>query len=262
MFKQSLKRKISAFCKFQYKKGIVVLNYHSVGADNHYSLSIEKFAEQMVYLKNNYSFESLNNITKIINDNHLRVIVTFDDGFEDNYINVFPILKKYQIPATIFVTSDFVINGVDITKNWPDYGGLKPLTIGQIHEMEGSKLISFGSHGKSHSSMNGLCADKIMHELVASKQELDRVLIRPVVDFAFPFGQKKDRGLCTDKILKFAGYFTACTTDWGINDPGELNVYQLKRIRIDHNDSFNDFVEKIGGRWDFIKWFQRVRSLI
>lgn len=263
MNKQLLKRFFAKFYPFQYSTGIVILNYHSVGSNNPYSLPAKSFEEQIQYLKQHYSVIPLASINRTENlGNRIYIVITFDDGYEDNYYYAFPVLRKYDVPATIFLTSDYIINGVDITKNWSDYRGLKSLQIDQIKEMENSRIINFGSHGKTHKILGDMADAEFVSELVGSKKDLDTILVSTITNFAFPFGQRKDRGKRRDRLFKEAKYFNVCTTDWGINSFAGLEPYNLKRIRIDHNDTIEDFVGKITGKWGFVSWFQKIRNLI
>ena len=95
--------------------GVPVLNYHQINDVDHNAMTIttKQFEAQMKYLSdNNYTAISPDQLI-----DHLEtgaplpphpVLITFDDGYKDNYLNAFPILKKYQMTATIFLISDYV----------------------------------------------------------------------------------------------------------------------------------------------------------
>lgn len=100
-----------------------VLCYHRIS--NYYddfnlmNVSVHNFEMHMRYIKNHYEVLSLEQLmNEIRNDNEGdQIAVTFDDGYRDVYKNVFPILKKYSIPATAFITT----KNIDTTEeNWPD----------------------------------------------------------------------------------------------------------------------------------------------
>jgi len=110
-----------------------ILTYHGVVKD---SLNVpvwsfideKKFKEQIKLLSENYNCISLNQLITDIRNNTIKprsVVITFDDGFENNYSVAFPILKKYNVPATIFLTAGYINTNELI---WPD----KLLTILQI----------------------------------------------------------------------------------------------------------------------------------
>ena len=93
-----------------------ILMYHRVNS-NRDNWSIDTtdtklFEKEMKYLKRTYNFLSLEDLAdKIKKKERLpkrSVVITFDDGYKDNYKEAYPILKKYKIPATIFLTSSFI----------------------------------------------------------------------------------------------------------------------------------------------------------
>jgi len=96
--------------------GLLVLTYHRISDTSDYedSLKVSKniFEKQIQYLKNNYTILSGEELSDIIRnkkpfpDN--SCLITFDDGWRDNYTNAYPILKKYKIPAIIFISTDFI----------------------------------------------------------------------------------------------------------------------------------------------------------
>ena len=73
-----------------------------------------------------------------------HVCLTFDDGYEDNYVHLFPLLKKYQAKATIFAAHRC------------EYPGKPMLTDAQIREMSDSGLVEFGGHTASHVALTTL----------------------------------------------------------------------------------------------------------
>lgn len=86
---------------------VLVLLYHRVGEVENdifdISVSSENFDKQMRYLSENYYVTKFDNDWSQIEKD--AIVITFDDGYEDNYINAVPILEKYSIPATFFVST-------------------------------------------------------------------------------------------------------------------------------------------------------------
>lgn len=126
MNNNDLIRKVINFLKFPemymyfrkriVNKHIIIFAYHRIypGKDNIFVKNIypEEFGKQIKYLKGNfkiYSFEKLINLlssNKMDNGTKENIaVITFDDGYKDNYVYAYPILKKYQVPATIFLVS-------------------------------------------------------------------------------------------------------------------------------------------------------------
>ncbi|MCD6099142.1 MAG: polysaccharide deacetylase family protein [Candidatus Marinimicrobia bacterium] len=96
------------------QNGIKILAYHKVNNEPHDYLglntTISNFKAQMKYLKRNYNIISLKDAINMLHSTERipmdTIVITFDDGYKDNYLHAFPILKKYKIPATIFVTTN------------------------------------------------------------------------------------------------------------------------------------------------------------
>lgn len=262
--KQEFKRLFSFIYPVYYKRGVLVLNYHSVNPSHKFSTSPYDFEEQMLFLKENYEVISLNDLNapgfNPLMVDKVKVIITFDDGYEDNFLYAYPILKKYNLPAIIFITTDFIFNNVDITKDWPVYNNLKPLKPEQIKEMLSNK-ISIGSHSKTHYRSSSLSAEEFASELSKSQQDIEKYIGIKIDTFAFPFGQKKDCVQFDQSIFTNNNYQIVCTTSWGINYKN-YDQFKLKRIRIDYFDSLKDFKNKLRGKWDFVKYFQALKNLL
>lgn len=106
------------------KKGVIILTYHRINNVTDapsLAVSLETFEQQIKYLalrKKVISLEELvTNIQKGIKFPKRCAVITFDDGYKDNYTNAYPILKKYSMPFTIFLATDYI--GSDEMK-WDD----------------------------------------------------------------------------------------------------------------------------------------------
>lgn len=100
---------------------LVILMYHcildSANKEKGYFqpgliVSQQVFDRQMSYLARNHNLLSLEQLIEIFKNNKpipkRTVVITFDDGWGDNYLYAYPILKKHRVPATIFLSTDFV----------------------------------------------------------------------------------------------------------------------------------------------------------
>jgi peptidoglycan/xylan/chitin deacetylase (PgdA/CDA1 family) len=97
------------------KNGIIVLCYHSIGINSinpGLSIPVKTFKKHLEYLSMNFEFVDLQYIEDVvynkITNSGIRVAITFDDGFMDNYTNAFPLLRYHNVPAAIFITSKFI----------------------------------------------------------------------------------------------------------------------------------------------------------
>ena len=266
--KRLIKRFIAAMVKpysgRQNRKLSIILNYHSINPAHKFATKPEDFLLQMEYLVSNFTVVSLLDfyemrITKRAFPDKLAV-VTFDDGYEDNYEYAFPILKKYGIKACIFLTTGFINGEIDITQKHIAYRGLKALKWDQILEMR-EKCITFGAHTHTHPILTEISLENAEKEIVQSKKILEEKLDEPVELFAYPLGQPKTFNSSIIKLLKRHRFKLACSTLWG-SDNTNVDLFSLHRIRIDAIDTFNDFKEKINGNWIFIKWVQTLKRCL
>jgi len=225
---------------------IPVLMYHSIDArykETKLSVSPLSFEEQMKFLHNQgYNAITLKELVDTIKDKTAfpakTVAVTFDDGYEDNYLYAFPALKKYGIPATIFVVVDNI--GKEGFLNWD-----------QINEMVESGLVAIGNHTSTHAYLPSLSDDKrLISEVLRSKNILEKKIGQENIFFSYPVGGFTGK---VKLLVEEAGYAGACAVSPGRRYPDD-DIYALKRVRISRTaDSQIVFRLKISGYHTFIK---------
>ena len=204
-------------------RAVPVLNYHQINDRDENSLTVhtDEFDEQMKYLSDNgyhtitpeEMMDAWENGTPLPEK---PVILTFDDGYVDNYKNAYPILEKYNLKGTIFLISDFI-------GTYPNY-----MTWAQVDEMQQSGLIDFESHTLSHPELDKIPADQVWHQLDSSKKALEWRLGKPINFIAYPCGSYDEE---LERMTKEAGYRAAFTVHYGLANPDE-NPYILDRVPI------------------------------
>ena len=130
-----------------------------------------------------------------------HVCLTFDDGYEDNYIYLFPLLKKYQAKATIFAARR------------SEYPGKPMLSDAQMREMSDSGLVEFGGHTANHVALTTLDDVAAAREIQEGAAWIEKVTGKPCVSFAYPFGKYTQRDV---ELLKCMGFACAFTCEKGI----------------------------------------------
>jgi len=202
--------------------GIPVLNYHQINDESHNALTLSshEFDAQMAYLKKaGYTSISPNQLFDYLESNTPLppnpVLITFDDGYEDNYRVAYPILQKYGLTATIFLITDFIN-----TNN-------RYLTWTQVKEMQDQGL-NFASHTLNHAILTKEADDSLQAQLVKSREALEYQLKQKVEFLAYPGGFYNQHVIA---MAKKAGYRGAFTINFGRNYK-HPNLYSLNRIPI------------------------------
>lgn len=217
-----------------------VLTYHSLNPKID-GVPQNLFEEHVRYLSSNYNIITLNEaFEKVVNKrlNGDELVITFDDGYEDNLIHAFPILNKYNATATIFIISGL------IDKYYRDQ---KMLNKKQIIELK-REGIEIGSHTVTHPNLTVISKDQLKEELIQSKNELETIIGDKVTSFAYPGGiyDKNVIDMC-----KKIGYKIGCTIfhDFYID---RNKQFEIPRITIYTDDSIFDIQAKINGNRHWI----------
>lgn len=223
---------------------VPIIMYHQVYDAGHRRLdtvSPERFEWHMAYLKKHrFHVLPLSALVRIVKEGEPLprkiVVISFDDGYENNYRYAFPILKKYQFPATIFMISDFV--------NVQGY-----LTTAQLKEML-AHGIEIGSHTRRHVYLPDVSPEERVQEIKGSKARLEEELGVPVGMFSYPTGGFSEE---IKQQVREAGYEGACTTNRGY-DRLMRDPYEFKRIRFSDADNRIDYLwMKLSGFYNLFR---------
>ena len=201
--------------------GIPVLYYHSVNknADNEVTITPDALEKQLNYIHdNNYVtitikelYEHLKNAAPIPEKS---ILITFDDGYMNNYTEAFPMLKKLNMKATIFCVGNSLDGSYylseDALKEMSDYG------------------IDIQCHTVNHVHLDTLSYEEQLSELRHSKEIIEKITGKEVLSVAYPFGDYNSESI---KAAKEAGYKLAFTTHLGLSDRND-DIYALDRIYI------------------------------
>ncbi|MEA1939171.1 MAG: polysaccharide deacetylase family protein, partial [Candidatus Caldatribacteriota bacterium] len=218
---------------------IPILTYHNFtkGKSSSYQINIDKFEKQMDYLStHNYSVISLSELIKGQKNSSLPskpVAITIDDGFKSTYTLAYPILKRYNFPATFFIYTDF------IEKN------RHSLTWEEIKEMTGNN-IEIGSHTLSHPNLleyrkgenYNAYFSRIKEEIFLSKKILEEKINTKIKYFAYPYGTYDS----TIKNLVIQAGYKAIFNANSMNNDNSHNPFTMNRQIIFGQNSFDSFI--------------------
>jgi len=228
---------------------VPILMYHSVNTvapeENRLVVSRDSFERQMRFLKTRrYNVVPLGEIGQLIRHKKKippkTIAITFDDGYKDNYTYAFPILKKYNLPATIFV----IINEVGRPQN-------DRLSWDEIKQMQSCGIITIGSHCLGPEPLVNIKSDaSLKKEIFDSKKILEDRLKTKVDIFCYPGGQFNDK---IKQMVVDAGYKMAVVTNPGRRFPND-DILALKRLRISStSDSLFVFWVESSGYYNMMR---------
>ncbi|MCP4746253.1 MAG: polysaccharide deacetylase family protein [Desulfobacteraceae bacterium] len=161
--------------------------------------------------------------------------LSFDDGFQNNYTNAFPILKKHSIPAIIFIPSSLI--GADYNKNkiycldTTGYNSvIKLLTWKEIRDMA-SAGYTIGSHTKTHKCFSTTSKDKtrLKDEIYGSKIEIENHLDQECKYISWPYGRLSDADKESLAMVKDAGYLSCFGAFRGAAAPNYTDLFSIPR---------------------------------
>lgn len=216
---------------------VVVLTYHRVADDdaNSWTTSPRDFERIISWLKRNVRLVSLAEAQRRIASRENRepcVSLTFDDGYAVNCELALPLLIAERIPFTYFVCSDAILRGTCFDHDLAMGNRFEPNTLEQIRELAAAG-VEIGAHTRTHCDLGRVASrETLFDEVVASGEELQSAIGRPVRYFAFPFGQHRNLNHRAMHLAYEAGYDAVCSAYGGYNWPGD-DSFHLQRAAAD-----------------------------
>ena len=216
-----------------------ILMYHMIrrrrrgGRFNKLRVDPAEFERQLEWLVDNgWRFAFLSELDRHAGQSK-TVVLTFDDGYRDNYTAAHPLLLKYGAKATLFLVVDRFDRDWSTTKKaHHDSGELMQepkLTDAEVREMLRSGAWELGAHTLTHALLPDLTDDEKRHEIAGGKSELEAAFGTKVSSFAYPFCIF---GSDDETLAGTVGYDYAVTTEAGISTDTRAEALRLKRVKI------------------------------
>lgn len=228
------------------KKKLVILMYHGFtdsGKESDYVLNIKKFEDDIIYFKKQgFTFVDTNDIINYVYKGkklpEKTVMLTFDDGYLNNYIYAFPVIKKHGVKVVISPIAYYVeYYTLNHDKN-PHYSHLTNKEIKEMHE---SSLVDFQNHSynmhslkkrKGSLKLNEENTDDYIREfyydLKAAENVIEDITGKKTVCYAYPFGSVSYE---SKSILKCCGYKVSLGCEEGFNYLMFGNTDSLLKLR-------------------------------
>lgn len=200
--------------------------------------------------KNRYTPITFEDIEKgILEKKGKYVVLTFDDGYSDNYTILFPLLKKYKFKAVIYPVIGEKYNRWDCERVTEAEKKLQLMSWEQMQKMSESGLVEFGGHTVTHCNLNEISEKDAEAEIRNCKEVIEEKLGKKVLSFAYPYGFFSEKH---EKIVEKIGYKYAIATDSGSADFFK-NLFHIRRIGIFSKDDIRRYEKKIKGNYNSIK---------
>jgi peptidoglycan/xylan/chitin deacetylase (PgdA/CDA1 family) len=244
---------LHAFQTLLGKRSATIVVYHSINEPpDRYTISPSSFARQVRFLRDHFTIIRLRDIPLALaqlNDQRLKIAITFDDALADFQQNAYEVLRELQVPATVFVPTGLIGR----TNEWDAHIGRRTLPImtsDQIQALAAEGLIDFGSHSVTHPDFGKLSEQEIRWQAEESKRALERLLGVRVTMFAYPYGGYRVFSRRTARLLHDAGYDLAVTTVWGTRQSRQ-NLLTLRRVDFNDSDTNKEIGSKVNGDYDW-----------
>ena len=208
-----------------------VLVYHTISAPpeplpGDIDISRERFASQLQWLSRWRRVVRLDETLTQAKDR--LVAITFDDGFRDNLTVALPLLEKFRLPMTLFVTPGFVGRDGYLAKE-------------ELREISSHPLVTIGAHGLEHRHFTLLSKEEAQFELLESRRQLESITGKVVDLMAWPYGECNVE---LEALSSECGYRAAWSVWKGTN-----SSHSLWRVPLGRRDNLVRFVAKVSGAY-------------
>jgi peptidoglycan/xylan/chitin deacetylase (PgdA/CDA1 family) len=213
-----------------------VLVYHTISSppepmEADADISPEKFERQLRWLARWRRVVPLEETLEATASRRL-VAITFDDGFRDNLTVALPLLEKFQLPMTLFVTAGFLGRDAYLSKS-------------ELREISEHPLVTIGAHGLWHRHFNRLTQAEAKFELTESRRLLAEVIGKEIELLAWPYGECNAE---LERLSAECGYRASWSVWKGTN-----SLHSRWRVPLGRRDDLARFVVKSSGFYALTK---------
>jgi peptidoglycan/xylan/chitin deacetylase (PgdA/CDA1 family) len=219
---------------------VIVLCYHSVPSRQDFREQMSELLEQTQPLSMK-DFEAWR--SGRLTFNSVRILLTFDDAYADQFANAVPVLRSLGIPAVFFPVTAFIGQH---SNWWHEFAGtphLPLMTRDQIASLAADGF-EIGSHTHTHPRLTEITLPELRVEIHESKQILEDLLGKAVDLFCYPYGRHNSDVVAA---IRQEGFRLAFTTQWGVVDVG-ADPLRVQRVPVLGSPSPSEFRSYLSGR--------------
>ncbi len=223
---------------------IVVVYYHRIGGKDPLSVTPQRFAQDLDYLQAHYRcmglFQALALLKSGAAIRRRIAVITFDDGYRDNFTAALPLLRERQMTATFFVATGFISADKEFPHDLRNGPAKYPkLTWDDLRAMTEAGM-EIGSHTVNHTNIAQASPEQAQVELTESLRRLNEQLSSQPRPFSFPWGKPGDYTDAWIGQVRASGYYAACTAYGGHNRRG-LPAEEIRRVDVG-NGAFSQWI--------------------
>ncbi len=229
-----------------HEQKVPILMYHSIACAagarfRQFTVSPASFAEQMAYLHaQQYTPLTVTQYVQARSQGasslaERPVIITFDDGFADFFTDALPVLRRYNLTATLYITTAYV-DGVSSWMRREKETARPMLSWQQVREIAVNG-IECGAHTHTHPQLDTLSLRAATNEMASSKNVLEDHLGQAVCTFAYPYGYSTAR---LRHAAREIGFTSACAVRHAQSSIHE-NAFRLARLMVDRDTTLDTF---------------------
>ncbi|MCA9057765.1 MAG: polysaccharide deacetylase family protein [Planctomycetaceae bacterium] len=212
---------------------LVVLYHHVITERPHFlGMSTDQFLHQMQYLRRYYDIVDLKTGMERLRSGRISrptVVLTLDDGYRDNVINLRAAALDGDVPATLYVCPGHIETqqafGHDVQRGHDDF---PPMSWDELRCLE-AWGFHFGAHTRFHFDCGSHDEATLIDQIAVCRRELEAQVGHEVPDFSYPFGLPQN---ISERAFRIAhdNYQTVATAYGGVNRCGQEDPQHLYRI--------------------------------
>ena len=224
-----------------------ILAYHKIGTQKELGITWiapSVFEKQIAFLHSEqYQTVSPNDLTEALLEKRKlpekSVMITFDDGYRNNFEIAAPLLFELKIPFSVFVITDFI-----------KQANKKFMNESMLKELASHPLVSIGSHSQTHVRLTKCSPKELTNEISGSKSYLEDLLGKEIDMFSYPHG---DFNAIVRSEVSKAGYKLGFTSHYDVNKKTQDKL-KLNRNEIWNTDDLSTLKKKLQGNFDWLKY--------